>query len=261
MKKFRPILSILLLLFFCVGFFFAPNDPFKVDTMARFGNANEQYPLGTDILGRCIVSRLLYGGTATVGIVVLGGVVVSFLGIVIGLFIAREKSKHHIIFDSFLNAITAIPPIAYLIIFIAAWGNGIFTMLVAITLSLFLKMIKIVKTRAEVELQKAYIMCAYTSGASRHSILFFHILPNLLADVVRYICLSSADMILAIVGFSFIGLGLGDNVIDWGTMISDSHHVILSYPQMTVLPVVCIFLATFSFILLGRCVEKGKLYD
>ena len=259
-KKLKIIIPIMILLLFCFGFLFAPNDPFKVDMTARFSGATADFPLGKDTLGRCILSGLLYGGTATVGIVLLGGITVCLFGVPIGLLIARDESKEHLVFDSFINAFTAIPPIAYLIIFIGAWGNGITTMIIAVTVSLFLRLIKIVRARTEVELCKAYVLCAYTSGVSKLSILFFQVLPNVLADVVRYICLSSADMVLAIVGFSFIGLGLGDNVIDWGTMISDSHHLMLSYPHMTLYPVLCVFLAALSFHILGRCFEKGEIY-
>ena len=61
------------------------------------------------------------------------------------------------------------------------------------------------------EMGKAYVMCAIASGASKLRIMLIHIFPNLIAEMIRFLCLSCADMILAITGFSFIGLGLGDN--------------------------------------------------
>lgn len=70
-------------------------------------------------------------------------------------------------FSSLLDAVTAIPPLAYLIIFVGIWGNSIPTMLVALTVSLILRMIKLVKTQTELELDKAYVLCAVSSGASR----------------------------------------------------------------------------------------------
>lgn len=260
-KLLKYSIPILIILFCCFGYLFAPNDPNHVEVTCRLASSSIDYPLGTDSLGRCTLSRLLYGGKITVGIVILGSLLVSVLGTVIGLVISKDSKRQNILFESLLNAITAIPPIAYLIIFIAAWGNGIITMLVAITLSLFLRLVKLVKTRAEIEMKKAYVMCAITSGASRKRILFYHIFPNLIRDVFHFVCLSSADMILAIVGFSFIGLGLGDNVIDWGTMISDSHHLILSNPALTLYPVLFIFICTLSFNLLGRAIEKGGNYN
>lgn len=251
------IFPLIFLVLSCFGYIFAPNDPYFTDVTNRLALPSTQYPLGTDILGRCTLSRLLYGGKTTVGIVILGCSCVTIIGTIIGLLISKVNKKDGVFFESILNAVTAIPPIAYLIIFIAAWGNGIFTMIISITVSLFLRLIKLVKTRAEVELNKAYISCAFISGAGRLRILFWHILPNIISDVAEFICLSCADMILAIVGFSFIGLGLGDNVIDWGTMVLDSHSMLLSKPALTFYPVICIFLCTLCFQMMGRAISKG----
>lgn len=240
---------------------FAPNDPNLVDIGQRLNSASLSYPLGTDGLGRCLFSRLLYGGKTTIGIVLSGSVLVIVLGTFFGLLVCRKKGDQNIFTESLLNAITAIPPIAYLIIFIGAWGNGVFTMLVAITLSLFLRMVKLVKSRSEIEMSKAYIMCAKTSGAGRMRILYVHILPNVALDVFHFIFLSSADMILALVGFSFIGLGLGDNVIDWGTMIGDSLELTTSNPGLLSWPVIFIVATALSFNVLGRSIEiKGSYY-
>ena len=79
-----------------------------------------------------------------------------------------------------------------------------------------LRVIKLVQTRTEIEQGKAYVMCAVASGAKPSRILFVHILPNLIWDVLHFICLSCADMTLSIVSFSFIGLGMGDNVVGLG---------------------------------------------
>lgn len=187
--------------------------------------------------------------------------IVIGLGTLFGLLMGGMKKKQNIILESILNAVTAIPPIAYLIIFNAAWGNGVFTVLTAATVSLLLRLIKLVKTRTEIESGKAYVMCAVASGAARIHILFREILPNLIWDILRFMCLSCADLIVSIVGFSFIGLGLGDNVIDWGMMISDTHHYFMTYPKMTFYPVICIFLCTCSFYGLGKAIEKGEKVD
>ena len=166
------------------------------------------------------------------------------------------KNGKNLVLEGVLNAVTAIPPIAYLIIFIAAWGNSVFTMVVAVSASLMLRVIKLVQTRTGIEQGKAYVMCAVASGAKPSRILFVHILPNLVWDVLHFICLSCADMTLSIVSFSFIGLGMGDNVVDWGSMVSETHHYLLSYPSLTLYPVLMIVLCTMAFHMLGRWIER-----
>ena len=251
------ILPLLVLCVCAFGFLLAPNDPDLVDLTKKFLSPCSQFPLGTDNLGRCVLSRLLYGGRTTLGIVLVGSVTVSVLGTLIGLLMGGGKNGKNLILEGVLNAVTAIPPIAYLIIFIAAWGNSVFTMVVAVSASLLLRVIKLVQTRTEIEQGKAYVMCAVASGARPRRILFVHILPNLVWDVLHFICLSCADMTLSIVSFSFIGLGMGDNVVDWGSMVSETHHYLLSYPGLTLYPVLMIVVCTMAFHTLGRWIERN----
>lgn len=129
-------------------------------------------------------------------------------------------------------------------------------MVVAVSASLMLRVIKLVQTRTGIEQGKAYVMCAVASGARPRRILFVHILPNLVWDVLHFICLSCADMTLSIVSFSFIGLGMGDNVVDWGSMVSETHHYLLSYPGLTLYPVLMIVVCTMAFHTLGRWIER-----
>lgn len=262
MKKIKHLLllgiPIIVLLFCTFGYLFAVNDPNHVDLTAKFIKPCSEYPFGTDYLGRCILSRILYGGKTTIGIVLVGSAIVIIVGTSIGLLLGQRNREQNVMVESVLNAVTALPPIAYLIIFIGAWGNGVFTMLTAITVSLIMRLIKLVKTETEIEFGKAYIMCAVASGARRYQLLFVHILPNIIRDVIHFVCLSCTDMVMAIVGFSFIGLGLGDNIIDWGIMVSEARGLIIMRPDIILYPVCFIFLNTLSFNLIAIEVEKRR---
>ena len=110
------ILPLLVLCVCAFGFLLAPNDPDLVDLTKKFLSPCSQFPLGTDNLGRCVLSRLLYGGRTTLGIVLVGSVTVSVLGTLIGLLMGGGKNGKNLILEGVLNAVTAIPPIAYLII-------------------------------------------------------------------------------------------------------------------------------------------------
>lgn len=251
----RLALPLAVVVMFAFGFLAAPNDPVFADASQRFQPPSAEYPLGTDSMGRCLLSRLLYGGTTTIGIVLAGCAAVAVVGTACGLGMASPGHRGHLLLESLLDAVVAIPPIAYLIIFIAAWGNGVITMLVAVTASLFLRLVKLVKTRADLELGRAYVLCAEACGASRIRVLLVHVLPNVVRDVTRFVCMASADMVLAITSFSFVGLGMGDNVVDWGIMVADGHHYIVAHPTLIVYPVICIVLVTVSLNLLARAVD------
>ena len=260
MSRTKHILSysipIVILLFFLFGSFFAPHDPTATNIRGKYLSSSAEYPFGTDDFGRCEFSRILEGGKITLGIVLIGSTIVILLGIFFGILLAKTGRRRNILAESILNAVTAIPPVAYLIIFIGIWGNSIPTMLVALTASLVLRMIKLVKTLIEGEYDKAYIMCAIACGASKMRIMLVHILPNIIRDVVQFICLSCAEMIIAISGFSFIGLSLGDDVIDWGVMLSDARALAGTHPQLLFYPIFFIFISSLCFNYLGRLLEK-----
>ena len=254
-KILGTIIPLVVIVFFAFGFLFAPNDPVKTDVLNKYSEYTATYPLGTDDLGRCELSRLLEGGKMTISMVLIGAMIVFSLGVPIGMLFAQTSRRHNPIIEAILNAVTAIPPIAYLIIMISAMGNSVVTMLIALTVSLILRMVKLVMTLVELEYQKAYISCARSSGANKVRLLFVHILPNILREIIQFLCLSCSDMILAISGFSFIGLSMGDEIIDWGGMLSEASTKILSHPNLLLLPILCIVLCSFSFQLIGSTVK------
>lgn len=256
LQRFRKsctiIIPAIVIAFFFMGFLFAPNNPMESNLLTRYAPPGEQFPFGTDALGRCIFSRILYGGWTTLGIVLGGSFVVFLLGTVLGMVTSRIMMKENALVDGLINAVTAIPPIAYLIVFIGAWGSGAKTTLIALTVSYILRYIKLVRTRTDMEAEKAYVMCAVASGASKIRILLVHIFPNLFSEMIRFLCLSCADMILAITGFSFIGLGLGDSVVDWGSMILDSRGALVLHPTMILYPIGAVIISTLCFNVIGR---------
>jgi peptide/nickel transport system permease protein len=252
------IIPMLVIVLFLIGYLFAPNNPMESNLLTRFLKPCAAYPFGTDQLGRCIYSRILYGGWTTLGIVLGGSMIVFSLGTIIGMATSRAVMKGNTLIDGLINAVTAIPPIAYLIVFIGAWGSGAKTTLFALTVSYVLRYIKLVRTRTDMEMGKAYVMCAVASGASKLRILIIHILPNLIGEMIRFLCLSCADMILAITAFSFIGLGLGDSVVDWGSMILDARGALVLHPVMILYPIGAVILSTLCFNLLGRQLTKKE---
>lgn len=251
-------LPIAMILFCFLGFLFIPNDPYATNITAKFLEPGGQFPFGTDELGRCEFSRILWAGKTTIGIILPSALIVMIVGSLLGLFMGQSTSGKNVLIDSVLNAVTAIPPIAYLVIFIGIWGNSIPTMLIALTASLILRLIKLVKTLTEIELGKAYVMCAISAGASKPKILLMHILPNITRDIVHFILLSCAEMIMTISGFSLIGLTLGDEVIDWGYMLSSARSYTGLRPELLLYPVAFIFLTSFCFNYLGKQLERGN---
>lgn len=257
MKKVMIYLPIVVLTVLAFGAFFAPNDPNQVDLSMKLVEPSLSFPLGTDAMGRCVLSRLLYGGRTTIGVVFVGSVMVLFVGLTVGMSIGYFGKGQNVVIESFLNALTAIPPMALLIVFVGAWGNGVVTMLVALTISLLMRVIKLVKTETELALKKAYVSCAVACGVSRGHLLVVQVLPNIIGNTIRFLTLSCGDMIMCIVSFSFIGIGFDDNVIDWGMMVSEARRVIFLKPILIIYPILAIFLSILSFNTLSFGIGRG----
>ena len=247
---------ILVIVFMFLGYMIAPNNPLEVNLDLRFASPSDKYPLGCDGLGRCVFSRILYGGNTTLYMVILSSAIIFVLGFIIGAVTSKFVIKKNVFVESLINAVTAIPPIAYLIIFVASWGNGVKTTLIALVISYILRFVRLVRTQINLESEKAYIMCMISLGSSKLRLIVVHILPNILSELIHYLCLSCADMILAITGFSFIGLGLGDNVVEWGGMVLEARDAIFVKPDLIVYPIIAVLLSTVSFNLLGRQVTR-----
>lgn len=256
LKKLDILLPVLILLFFALGHLLAPNNPTRVSMNLKYAEPSAQYPLGCDDLGRCVLSRVLCGGRTTLAIVLAGSAIVLIGATPIGMLMGRKKGRGGLIGNTVLNAVTAIPALAYMIVFVGMLGNGVATVMLAVTLSLFMRTIRLAKTETEVGMGRAYVDCAIASGATTLNLLFVHILPNILPSVIRYILLACTELIMCIVGFSFIGIGLGDNVLDWGGMISDARGVVLVRPDLIIYPVIAVFLVAVSFNVLANAVEK-----
>ena len=251
----RLVIPLTIILLCSTLFLFAPNDPDKVNLLARLQSPSAEYPFGTDTQGRCLLSRVLYGARLSVGVVLGSSVLIIWAACPVGLYMSYAGKKSGWLIDSILNTVTALPPIAYLMVFIGAWGNGVFTTFLALTLSIFPRLTKLIKTKGEIEKEKAYVLCAKVSGATVPHQLFRHILPNCAREIVSFMSLMCAEMIMMVTSFSFIGLGLGDNAVDLGGVIQEAYEVVLMRPDIMLYPVIFVIIISLAFNLLGQNVE------
>lgn len=189
----RTLFPFLVILFIFFGSFFAPNDPLEVNLPLRFANPSSKYLLGNDSMGRCVLSRILYGGKTTLFMVMTASIIVFTLGLLLGTLTSKVTMKKNVIVDSIINAVTAIPPIAYLIIFIASWGNGIKTTLIALVVSYILRFLRLVRTQINIEYDKAYCTCMISLGASKTRLVL----------VTKYIIRFSSLYLFVLCGYDF----------------------------------------------------------
>lgn len=131
-------------------------------------------------------------------------------------------------------------------------------MTVSIVLACWAMLERLVRTKTEEELDKAYVLCAVCSGAGTGRILFRHILPNIMGEALRYLALTCADMVMMITGLSFVGVSMGTDIIDWGAMITDGRAQLSLHPLLVWVPALGIVLTTFALYLLSEQLERRR---
>lgn len=252
-------LSLIAVMVICAIFapLIAPNAPDVIDTSLKYHAPDADYPLGTDQLGRCELSRLIYGARYSLGMSVPLMLILGALGLLIGTFsvCAGEKADRIItficdVFISFPSLITAIAVISIL-------RNGIQNIAAAVVISMWAWFARTVRSYAAAEMGKEYITAARISGCGTAGLIFRHLIPNILPQCIVYMSTGVASAIIMISSFSFIGLGLPEGTAEWGAMMNEAKTGLYSHPEMLVYPGICILITTGGFNLFGEALRDA----
>lgn len=233
----------------------APNHPSELHMEDKFSPPNATYPLGTDQMGRCICSRLIYGARYSIGIAIPIMLLLISIGTVLGMIGGYFGG----IFDRVLNVVSnifmAFPPLVVVLALVGMYGQGISNLMIAIVLSMWVWFAKVVRSCVLIEKNKDYIISAKIAGANKAQILFSHILPNIITTLLVYFSTNVASVILMISGYSFLGLGFEKGVPEWGAMLNDAKLYIYSQPSLVIYPGLCIILTAIGFNMFGEAIR------
>ena len=246
--------AIIVIILFLVAFFaplLAPSDPRQVDLSNTLAPLSLKNPLGTDHLGRDLLSRILYG-TRIALIVGIGSVAIAaFCGGLAGLCAGYFGKVTDAIIMRFLDVVWAFPPILLALALVAVRGASLSTVVFSIGIVGIPGHARIVRSSVLSVKEKTYIMAAKASGISHWKILIHHILPNILAPVIVVSTLSIAITIMIEATLSFLGLGLQPPNDSWGLMISEGQKYLRTYPYYSVFPGIMIMVIVFAFNVFG----------
>lgn len=232
-----------------------PNDPEKVDVMLKFAEASEEYPMGNDALGRCVLSRILYGARYSMGVSlpILG--LLSVIGLFLGTLSVCGGKALNAVLDFICDTFISLPQLVVGIAIIGMLGDGFVNIVIAIIVGMWAWFTRMVRAYAQVEMGKDYILAARISGCSTTKLVFCHLIPNILPQFVVFITTSIATTILMVSTFAFLGLGLPAGTSEWGAMLKDASSYIYNHPELLVYPGVCILVTSAGFNLFGEAVR------
>lgn len=230
----------------------APHDPYALDIKHKLSPPGGAYPLGTDQLGRCLLSRLLYGARTSLGIACLVLVITFVIGTVIGVSSGLFANT---MLDRLLSAlceiVLAFPGILLALVMASVLGPGIVNIMLAVALVSWAKYARLVRSLTIGIKNAGYIRAARVSGAGTVQIVTRHILPNMLNTIITVLVSDIGSTILRIAGLSFIGLGAQPPEAEWGMMINEARLHMTSAPHLILFPVAAISVTVLAFHLLG----------
>jgi peptide/nickel transport system permease protein len=230
----------------------APRNPASISLPARLSGPSIAHWLGTDELGRDILSRIIYGARISL----LVGVSVVSLSLLLGLIAGSVAGYYGGLADRILtgiviNAFLSFPGILLAIAFVAFLGPGIFNVILALSIGGWPGYARLVRAQVLAVREREFVEAARALGAGDLRIILRHVLPNIIHPVIVQAAIGMAGAVLAEGTMSFLGLGVPPPTASWGSMLNDGRSHLFDAPHLVLFPAVAVMLAVLSFNFIG----------
>jgi peptide/nickel transport system permease protein len=258
-RKKRTIAGAVIILCFVFTALFAPvlapHDPLLVDIVNKLQGPSPAYPFGTDQLGRCILSRLIWGSRYSLFYSSLVLVITVTVGVPVGMLSGYMGGKVDSLLMRIIDIFMALPSFIVALAIAGTLGASGRNLVLAMSLVYWADYARLSRTLTLQIKEQNYMMALKASGCSGVSIVFRHVLKNIAPSVVALATMDIGTIILSIAGFSFIGLGVQAPAPEWGIMLSDSKQFIQTCPRLMIFPGLTIVLIVLAFNLLGEGIQ------
>ncbi|MDO4554596.1 MAG: ABC transporter permease [Lachnospiraceae bacterium] len=229
----------------------APYGYDEQNLQNAFQSPGNGFLFGTDEFGRDIFSRVVYGTRISLLIGFVAVAIAVVVGVLLGAISGYYGDKVDNVIMRLMDIVLSIPQILLAIAIVAALGNGLFNLMIAVGISSIPQYARIIRASVLSIKDQEFIEAAKAAGSSDFRIIFKHIIPNCLAPIIVQATLGVALAILTAAGLSFIGLGISPPTPEWGSMLSSGRSYIRDYSYMTLFPGLAIVLTIFALNVLG----------
>ena len=233
---FGLVIILLFLITAAFGPLFSPYDPIAQQLKQTLANPSAQHLLGTDYLGRDMMSRLIYGARSSllVGVVALG--IAAIIGMVGGLLAGYYGGWVNAVIMRIVDALMAFPMMLLALVISALLGGGLFNVMIAIGVALIPAYARLMCGLVLSIRETDYILAEKSLGGSNLRIMFRHIFPNALPPLIVLITMQIGTAILVEAGLSYLGIGITPPTPDWGAMVNDGFKFLLTNPLLSFVP-------------------------
>lgn len=245
----------------------APYDPNAIEISAQLQGPSWAHPLGTDALGRDMLSRALYGGRTSMLLALAATALSMGFGLVLGLLGGFFGGVLDGAITACANVVQGIPGTCLMVAIAGILGPGVPNLLLALFLTSWAGFSRIVRTETLRLREEPYIEQLRALGAGPGCLLWRHILPNMAGDLIVLFTTRVGRCVLSIASLSYLGLGIRPPAPDWSVMIYDARLDYRAAPHLILVPGLCIFLLLLSINLLGDAlrdhfdVRSGEVRD
>jgi ABC-type dipeptide/oligopeptide/nickel transport system permease subunit len=274
MKHIKPLLReprvviaggflLLLLLIAIFAPYIAPKDPLEQDLMlgnlppANYPNAEPGYFLGTDDLGRDVLSRVLYGSRIALTVAFVAASLSAIIGTLLGLSSGWYGGWADRIISRLVDIWMAFPPVLLSVLLVAVMGSGLHSVIAAIVIIDWTRFCRVVRAETMAQARLDYVIAAETIGFSRSHILWREILPNVAPVLIALVSLEMGIAVIVEAILSFVGLSLSSDTPTWGGMIAQGRQMIHQGWWVFVFPLIALFASVLAFNQLGNGLRKA----
>lgn len=235
----------------------APHDPAKTNAAKRLlppmwlENGSADYPLGTDNLGRDVLSRIIYGSQISLIVGICAVAVAGTIGVILGLVSGYYGGWIDRVIMRTVDAFLAIPNILFMLVILAVLGPGLFSLIFVLGVTNWVKYARIIRGEVLSVKERDYVRAARSVGARDYRIIVKHILPNVISSFIVVSTLSIATTIILEASLSFLGLGIQPPTVTWGGMLSDGRAYLATSWWVATFPGIAITITVLGIIFLG----------
>lgn len=244
MIKYLACIGIILLIVLA-GPFVISHSPNDTNPELQFHPPEPAHPLGTDLLGRDVLSRYMFGGRQTLSTAITATMIALSLGVSMGIVSGIVPWAHHVLVPVF-TAVLAIPGLVQALVVLTIAGRGVLPLALAIGISQVASIALVTRSAVLAMLMQPYVEAARALGADRTHILRYHILPNISGILVTYSGVVFAYALLNGAALTFLGVGYVPGTPEWGIMLAESRSVIRLAPWIGIAPGLSITLLVWA---------------
>lgn len=244
-------LAFLMIILGVIARYIAPNDPYATNVFNMTAPPSAEYPFGTDAMGRCVFSRVLYGARTSIFSAIVLVAITFSVGTLVGMLCGYFGGAADRIVMRIVDGVMAFPQMILAIAVAGILGGGMINAMIALGFAGWTPYARLARGGVMALKQEDFIKAAKISGAGGLYTLARHVLPNISGSLLTYATVQMGAVMLGFAGLSFLGIGVTLGEAEWGAMINESRELLSTAPWTVFYPGLALVITVMVFNFLG----------